>query len=140
MLKKAITVAISIFLIVSIFLLNRVPTFDKYNYAKEYEVYLTSYSSPSQIIKVDKNSFKFVLGVKGEGFKVDKESFCLVEFLSQIDAELVLKEELENVVCYYAYSKNIKYLEMIKGRLINLHIAVGENYVKVGAPIIYGSF
>ena len=108
--------------------------------ANEYEVYFKSYSQSSWLKTIDKNQFKLVLGIKGESFTIDINDFCLEEFLSQIDGDICFIESLENVVCYYGYSKKVKYLEMINGKIINVHIAISKNYVKIGFPIIYGSF
>ncbi len=108
--------------------------------AKEYEVYFKNYSQSNQLQTIDKSQFKFVLGVKGESFTIDVKDFCLEDFLTKIDGDICFIENLENVVCYYGYSKKVKYLEMINGKIINVHIAISKSYVKVGFPIIYGSF
>jgi len=135
-LKKISVITSSIILILSLFILNRVPTF---NMAKEYEVYFTNYSS-THCQKTDKNNFKFILGVKGESCTLEVGEFCLEEFLSQMEVNVYFIENLENTVCYYGYSPKVKYLEMINGKIINVHIVISKNYVKIGFPIIYGSF
>lgn len=137
MLKKLSVIVASIFIVFTLFISNRVPVVDR---AKEYEVYLKSCSTSNIIKKISNQDFKFVLGVKGESFSINKNEFHLAEFLSDINAEIVFSEHLSNVVCYYGYSPKVKYLEMIKGELINVHIAIGEDFVKVGFPLIYGSF
>ena len=140
MLKRISVLLSAVILMLSLFLLNRVPVFDMTKASNGYEVYLTSFSSEKSIAQVDENAFKFALGVKGESICLDKNGFNLDEFLSQVGARLVFSEQLSSVTCYYAYSPKIKYLESVNWRIINVHIAVGESYVKVGSPIIYGSF
>ena len=137
MVKKISVLIASILLLLCLFFLNRVPVI---NNANQNEVYLSSYSMSSQIKKVHKKDFKFILGVKGECYTIDVNDFCLDEFLRQLNATIIFTENLSNVDCYYGYSPNIKYLEMVKGRLINVHIAISKSYVKIGCPIIYGSF
>ena len=137
MVKKISVIIASILLLLGLFFMNRVPLIDNKN---QCEIYLSSYSSSSQIKKVHKNDFRFILGIKGECYIFNINEFCLDEFLKQIEASIIFTESLSNVSCYYAYSPKIKYLETVKGKLINVHIAISETYVKVGCPIIYGSF
>ena len=137
MLKKVLVIVLSLTLLISLFFFNRVPVIDRQN---EYEVYLGSYSTSSQIKKVNSDGFKFILGIKGESFTTEIEEFYLEEFLSELDACIIFIENLTDSICYYGYSPKIKYLQMLKGKLINVHIVVAKEVVKVGFPIIYGSF
>ncbi len=137
MLKKISVIIASIVLLLSLFLFNRVPIVDN---ANEYEVCLKNYSSTDWIQTVSENEFKFVLGVKGESCTLYADDFCLEVFLSKMSAKVIFSENIENVVCYYGYSPKVKYLESVNGELINVHIAVSQSYVKIGFPIIYGSF
>ena len=120
------------------FVFNNAPVFK--NFADEYEVYLTDFSCSNKIINVDKNKYPFIINVKGESAVIDKEKFNLQSFLSDLNAELVLVESDENYSCYYAYSPNIKKSKAFKDKTINLHIAITDDCVKVGSPLIYGSF
>ena len=137
MVKRISVILISLILVLGLFFFNRVPAF---SLSSSYEVYLESYSSSKSILKVDSESYKFIIGVKGESACLESEGFNLAEFLDMVGARLVFSEQLSGVTCYYAYSPKIKYLESVNGNLINVHIAVTKSYVKVGAPIIYGSF
>ncbi len=137
MLKKVSVIIASLLLVICLFIVNRVPVLDR---ANEYEIYLESYSTTEQIKKVEKEEYKFILGVKGESFSLKNENFCLDEFVKELDLDMVYEENLGEVVCYYGYSKKVKYLETIDGNLINVHIAVKKECVKIGFPIIYGSF
>ena len=137
MLKKFSVIVISILLIICLFLFNRAPVVDG---ANEYEVYLKSYSDERAVKKVDKQDFMFLIGVKGESYTISNNDFCLEQFLSDLNAKVIFTENLPNMVSYYGYSPNIKYLQMVKSNLINIHIAVSKSCVKVGFPMIYGSF
>ena len=122
---------------ISLFIANRVPTFD---ISEKCEVYFANYSISTGIKEVDKKDFKFLFGVKGESYTIDANDFCLEEFLSKMQARIMFSEQLSDVVCYYGYSPKIKYLQMVDGEIVNIHIAVRKSCVKVGTPIIYGSF
>ena len=138
MLKKVLVLVLSSIVVISMFVFNNAPVFK--NFADEYEVYLTDFSCSNKIINVDKNKYPFIINVKGESAAIEKEKFNLQSFLSDLNAELVLVESDENYTCYYAYSPNIKKSKAFKDMTINLHIAITDNCVKVGSPIIYGSF
>ena len=138
MLKKVLALLLSCFIITGLFVFNNSPIFK--NYADEYEVYLTDFSCSNKIISVDKNKYSFILGIKGESVVIEKADFCLQSFLTDFNARVVLVESAENYTCYYAYSPNIKSSRQINDKAVNLHIALTDQRVKVGSPIIYGSF
>ena len=140
MLKRISVLLSAVILMLSLFLLNRVPVFDMTKASNGYEVYLTSFSSEKSIAQVDENAFKFALGVKGESICLDKNGFNLDEFLSQVGARLVFSEQLSSVTCYYAYSPKIKYQKTLNGKRVNLQVVQKESFVKAGAPLIFGSF
>jgi hypothetical protein len=56
-----------------------------------------------------------------------------------MQAKIIFTEQIEEGTSYYAYSPTIKYRTKIKNKIINLQIFVGKG-VKVGSPIIFGSF
>ena len=137
MFKKISVIIASLLLLTGIFVFNRAPIIDNLD---QIEVYLSSYSASTNIKKIKTEDFKFVLGVKGESYVMSVEDFCIDEFLDLVQAKVVLSEQFSDLVCYYGYSPKIKYLESINGKPINVHIAIRENCVKIGFPIIYGSF
>ena len=138
MLKKMLVIFLSSLIVISLFVFNSSPVFN--NFADEYEVYLTDFSCSNQIIKADKHNYPFILNVKGESAVLKKEDFNLQSFLNTFSAKLVLEESDENYSCYYAYSPNIKSAKKVKDKTVNLHIAITDDCVKVGSPIIFGSF
>ena len=138
MLKKVLAILFSCFIITGLFVFNNSPIFE--NYADEYEVYLTDFSCSNKIINVNKSLYPFVANVKGESVVIEKADFCLQSFLTDFNAQLVLVESAENYTCYYAYSPKIKNSKVIKDKTVNLQIALTSQSVKVGSPIIYGSF
>ncbi len=82
----------------------------------------------------------FLNKIKAETCTIDFCNFNLQELLDRFSAEVIMIEDYEGGTSYYAYSSKIKYLEMINGNKINLHIAVKSDGVKIGVPIIYTSF
>ena len=138
MLKKVFVLIFSVFIVMSLIVFNNTPVFS--DYADKYEVYLTDFSCSEKIISVNKFQYPFVFNVKGESAIIEKQNFSLTAFLKDLNAQIVICESGENYTCYYAYSPTLKKSKVIKDKMINLHIAITENCVKVGSPIIYGSF
>ena len=138
MIKKVFVFVISAIIILSLFVFNNTPVF--INYADNYEAYLTDFSCSNKIIKVNKYTYPFTLNIKGESAVLKKETFNLQSFLEDLNAEIIAMENGEKYTCYYAYSPDIKKTRVINGQTINLHIAITDKQVKVGCPIIYGSF
>ena len=138
MFKRVLVILLSFFIVIGLFAFNNTPIF--INYADEYEIYLTDFSCSNKIVSVNKYKYPFVFNVKGESAVVEKENFDLQSFLKELNAQLVFCESDQSYDCYYAYSPNIKKSKLINNKMVNLHIAITSQAVKVGSPIIYGSF
>ena len=72
-----------------------------------------------------------------KSFDVSYDCRGLIEDLS---ATLVCKENLKEVTTYYFYSKSLSKCEIIKGQKVNLQIAVSQEKIVIGTPIIYGGY
>jgi hypothetical protein len=64
---------------------------------------LTDFSCSEKIISVNKFEYPFILNVKGESAIIEKQNFSLTDFLKDLNAQIVLYENGENYICYYAY-------------------------------------
>ncbi len=62
------------------------------------------------------------------------------DIVKRYDAQILFTEEVEGVVSYYAYTPRWKDDLYINGVKVNLHIAVGEECLAVGTPIIFDGF
>ena len=62
------------------------------------------------------------------------------EILQKYGAEILFYEEVSGVLSYYAYTDAWTDGVYIYGRKINLHVAVGDGYLAVGTPIIFGGY
>ena len=63
-----------------------------------------------------------------------------VEIATRFGAEILITEEVDGVLSYYAYTQKWKDGLYIDDKKINLHIAIGGGYIKVGTPIIFDGF
>ncbi len=136
MLKKFSRVLVTLFFILSIcfaYLVNARPIF--LDYGGEYEIYFLngSFTAPQKT-----NSKILPLGVKGEACTIyDKTA---EELFSDFNADVIFIEEIDGGINYYGYSPKIRYTQSINGKIVNLHVFVGKEKIKVGTPIIFGSY
>ncbi len=137
MLKKIICVGLCISVLFGIWFNSKTPVFQ--NYSDTFELYIGSASSNSKIITVKKQDFPFVGNIRGESV-VLKKDISVIDILSSFNAQLVFSESTAEGVSFYAYSKNIKYTQNINDKKVNLHVFVANEYIKIGSPLIYGSF
>ena len=136
MFKKCARVSVTLIFILSLALAyhnNARPTF--LSYASDYEVYFFdgSYLPPQ---KISGNVLPF--GVKGEACEMEKTE--LEKLFLDFNASLLFSEEIDGGINYYAYSPKIKYRTKINGQTINLHVFLGKDKIKVGTPVIFGSY
>ena len=136
MFKRYFIVFLSVAFMLSLYFTVNKPLFS--DYADRYELYLKENSSVAEIVNADNYSFPFYVSVKGEA--------CVVkcgdekEIIGDFNAEIIFTEETDYAVIIYAYSKKIPYEKIVCGKKVNLQIAKRNDVIKVGSPLIYGSF
>lgn len=136
MFKRYFIVFLSVAFMLSLYFTVNKPLFS--DYADRYELYLKENSSVAEIVNADNYSFPFYVSVKGEA--------CVVkcgdekEIIGDFNAEIIFTEETDDAVIIYAYSKKIPYEKIVSGKKVNLQIAKRNDVIKVGSPLIYGSF
>jgi hypothetical protein len=137
MAKRIFTCIMAGICLCSVYFLNKTPIFS--GYAESYELYIASASSSAKIITVSEKIFPFVFNVKGQAITIDKKDFDLTAFLNEFNANIVASDSFACGIVYYAYSPKIKYKKKVGEHTVNLQIYLGEQ-VKIGSPIIFGSF
>ena len=105
--------------------------------------YLDSASSQS-LIKTEL-ALSDLPRVRGESvFFVCEGKDCEKDVAQQIfkkyGGTVTFVEAASGVVSYYGYAADLGKPILLYGQAINLHVAVGENRVAVGTPIIFGGF
>lgn len=138
MFKKILCLLMVAMVFCSIGVINSKPVF--LGKAERFELYVGSNSSTAEIVCVDASDYSFIKDVKGESFKTSDKNFNVESFFDEYKADLVFVEEVNGVRSYYGYSTKIRYGKIINGKRINVHVAIAQNEITVGTPIIYGSF
>lgn len=136
MLKKLYITFIAAFFVFALALLNNPPAF--YGFSAEKTAYIGSESS--QAVIEDFGALEFVNGIKGESCRVKAENFDLDAVIKNYSAEIIKVERVAGTVSYYFFSPVFKNSVTIGGEKINLHIAVNNEQVTMGTPLIYGSY
>lgn len=138
MLKKVFCIVLAIAVVVAVNLLCSLPLF--YGLSDGYTVYLNDGSSMASRVKLNSPIYPFMAKVKGESCKLKKDGFSIDEFFKERNAAILFIEDLDGITCYYGYSEDVKFNALVDGKKVNLQVAVAENSVTVGSPIIFGSF
>lgn len=136
--KRTSFLLVSILLLISLFFINKTPVFK--DFSDEYEVYFNTYSDTASIKTINIYEYPFTFSIKGESCVIKNKEFNIDDFFSSMNAKLLFSEEVDGVKCYYAYSTTIKYLKIVNNQKVNLQVAISNQQIKVGSPIIYGSF
>ena len=136
MFKKLSRVIITLIFIISIcftYFVNARPTF--LGYGNICEIYFDngSFSAPQKF-----SGYLLPFGVKGEACVINKED--LEKLLKDFRATIIFSEEIDGGINYYAYSPKIRYRARVKGKRVNLHAFIKNDRVKVGSPVIFGSY
>ena len=138
MLKKLCLIILVIALALGFNLSRAKPVF--YGVNDRVEVYLSNPSSTAEIKTVSLLEYKCLTNVVGESVQMLKNDFDLDKFLDRYSAKIRFTENTEHGVSYYAYSNKIKYKKVVKNTLVNIQIHISKALVKIGSPIIFGSF
>lgn len=138
MFKKVCVVVFSLILLFSLAIFNNAPVFS--DYSCEYEIYLANSSNINSVKTVNKKEYFWQFAIVGESCVIENKNFCLNDFFSKLNAKELFSENVGDIAIYYAYSPQIKYCERVNGKTVNLQVAVSKEYIKVGSPLIYGSF
>lgn len=131
---------VAIFSALIIFGIASLPQRICFSGGENYEFYCGTSSSDCKIIRADKYAKLtriFLSDVCGEGTQF--EQLDIDGFLASVDGKIIFSESAAGITNYYC-SANLPYSVVIDGAEINLHIAVCENSVKVGSPIIFGGY
>ncbi len=135
MLKKLSIIVLSASLVLVLTLLNNPPAF--IGFSESRAVY-TGTSSNSHFKEYP--HLACVNKIKGESCKIPTSEFNMEEFTEYFSAKKVRTEAVAETVSYYFVSPKLKNYVLINGQKINLHIAINNEYVVIGSPVIYGGY
>lgn len=137
MLKKILITLTIIFSLICCWQLNSVPVFGKY--ANKFEVYQGKSGSLCEISTTDRFGYSLKFFKTGESCVINCD-IKPARILKDFDARIVKIEKIEQGVSIYAYSSKLRHSVIIDGKTVNLQIFCGKEQIKVGTPLIYGSF
>ena len=138
MFKKLIVAIVCLATILLCAFVSNRPVFEKFS--SEFIVYLSKNSSNANFINSSKLNYPFISNRFGECFTSYDNEIDIQSIIDEFSAQLVFCESTDYGESYYFYSKEIKYLQLINGNKVNLHIFVGKDKIKIGSPIIYDSY
>ena len=100
------------------------------------------YSPSSQAVIAKEYSLKDYFSLKGESVFIltEEPKRGIKKILKELNATVLFEEEVDGVRSYYCRARGLFKGIQINGVTVNLHIAVKENSVVVGTPIIFGGY
>lgn len=136
-LKLSLTALSAVLIIFAISALPKRICFEGgYNYV----FYCGTSSADCKVVRADDNAKLtriFLKDVCGEG--AEFKELDIDGFLAGVNGKIVFSESVAGITNYYC-SASLPYSTVLDGAVINLHIAVCEDSVKVGTPIIFGGY
>ena len=136
--RKAITCMLSVITVFAVYFCTQTPLF--YGYGDTFEISTLSSSSNAIFYNVNESQYRFSFNRTGESCEIFTEEISVDKILADFSAKIVFIEETAQQTSYYAYSDKIKYLKILDGKKVNLHISTSNEKTKIGSPIIFGSF
>ena len=78
---------------------------------------------------------------ENDGYQITlSKSQVSLDFLTELKCKKVHSESVNGITNYYFYSDKLIKKQIINGKMVNIHLAVTNNYLTIGYPIIYGSY
>jgi hypothetical protein len=133
--KRFLVLAVCLIVFLSFSLIYSIPILS--GYQKKVTSYF--YSNSSLSVESDK-IFLLPSGKTGEEITLEKDKVSVRKIISDYNAKILMTERIEEGISVYAYSDKIPFFKRVFGKKINLHIFIGKSYLKVGTPLIFGSF
>ncbi len=135
--KIFIIISFIIFFILISIIYNPYSILD-YSNSDKVTVYTCSYSSNAIGKSIEKNKVIFQPNFTGVSFMIDSNSVDVI--MKEFSLKLIKTEKINEGESRYYYSKKIPVYKMIDNKKVNVHIFYSHSFVKVGIPLIYGSF
>lgn len=87
-------------------------------------------------------SFKSGITLNGnDGFFISiNDEQKVYDYIKKLNCKWVLVESVNGVQNYYFYSNKLVKKQVIKGKTVNVHLAICNDRITLGYPIIYGGF
>lgn len=101
-------------------------------------------NSTTQTCINGKSSGSFIKGLtytQNDGcyITLNSEEECK-NFLKSLKLKAVYFEEVKGVKNYYYYTNKLLKKEVVKGKSVNIHLAVSKDKISLGYPLIYGGY
>ena len=129
---------LSVLTVFGVYFCTQTPLF--YGYGDTFEISTLSSSSKALFQNVNEREYRFSFNRTGESCEIFTDEISVDKILEDFSAKVVFIEETAEQTSYYAYSDKIKYLKILDGKRVNLHISTSNEKIKIGSPIIFGSF
>ena len=78
--------------------------------------------------------------INGQSLSFEGDSELYNQLIAYLFHNVVLTENVSNVKCCYGYNNKLNNFITIDGKTINIQIALNNNKITIGTPVILGSY
>ena len=135
-LKKLTCIVISLIIIALFYAVYTRPCL--FEYSSTVTIYAKNGSFDDGISVVERGSYFSTDKIYGESAVI--EGFSVDEIFKEFNATVIKVEKVDDITCYYGYSKRLPYEIKLFNDKVNLHVAVDGDKIILGTPLIFGSF
>ena len=134
MLKRLALVFSIVFILLLLSAFNFEYAFKEYG-GKEY-----FYKGPKSSFATEKEGdILNFLGISGQAsFIAGKKDAS--EIINGLKAKIIFEENIDGIKNYYCYSPHLRYGITLNGKTVNLHVSLSDKGIKLGSPVIFGSY
>lgn len=109
-------------------------------FADEIEIYFYD-GSFCEGVSASFSEYPFIKGITGESCVIScDDEKKPSDIAKKLGGKILFSESTEEGVSYYGYSDKVKYKKRINGKVVNFQIFCCESRMKIGLPLIFGSF
>ena len=102
---------------------------------------ISDYSKYSEIEVKELNLFEMInINKSGEVGVSRVDAFDLSNFSELLDLKIYSCEEVSNRLVLTGFSSKLKKFVYVSGKRVNVQVSICSDFVKVGSPLILGSF
>lgn len=111
-----------------------------FNFSEGIEIYFYD-GSFGKGINASFSEYPFIKGKTGESCVLSYDNGKKpVDVANVLGGKILFSENTEEGVSYYGFSNKVKYKKTVNGTAVNFQIFCGESQMKIGLPLIFGSF
>ena len=75
-----------------------------------------------------------------DGYSVTLSKEKALKFIKSLNCKEVYFEDISGIKNYYLYTDKLLKKQLVKGKMVNIHLAINGDIATIGYPFIYASY